>query len=110
MQGERNARVGIGLVQVQADSWHRVTAEHFILSQEILQVGGKQLCDPFRTHLTPSQADVLKYSSPLSKPARFLHLHNAYMTMEQSLVRPHILLGAQPHRSHLAPWGTEVTP
>lgn len=79
MQGEGNASAGIGRAQVQADSWHRVTAERFILSQEILPVGDDQLCEPFRAHPTPSQADVLKYPSPLAKPASFLHLHNEHM-------------------------------
>lgn len=76
MQGKRNATVRIGLVYVQADSWHRVTAEHLILSQEIYQVGDKQLCDPFSAHPIPSQADILKYPTSLFKPASFLHLHN----------------------------------
>lgn len=40
-------------------------------------MGEKQLSDPFRAHPTPSQADVLKYPTPLFKPASFLHLHNA---------------------------------
>lgn len=60
-----------------ADSWRRVTAEHLILSQELHQVGDKQLCDPFRAHPTPSQADTLKYPTPLLEPADSPYLHNA---------------------------------
>lgn len=41
---------------------------------EIHPVGDKQLCD--RAHPTPSPTDILKYPTPLFKPARFLHLHN----------------------------------